>query len=193
MNYLGVHRSTPWAAFRIRKNPTTVISYAKPVNRKMGLLKFKVVAASGLKKADTFGKSDPYCVVFSGEARVGKTTVQKKTLDPEWNADFELIFEENEEGEINTNSEALRFEIFDKDLIGAHDFLGMYELSGETLLEFVASKTETPKLYRCLRKMAVRSRQYNISFHVLCKGRANQQRRIQRQKKRNSNANHTGR
>ena len=34
----------------------------------MGLLKFKVVAASGLKKADTFEKSDPYCVVFSGEA-----------------------------------------------------------------------------------------------------------------------------
>ena len=72
------------------------------------------------------------------------------------NADFEMIFEENEEGEINANSEALRFEIFDKDLIGTHDFLGMYELSGDTLLEFVASKTETPKLYHCLRKMAVK-------------------------------------
>ena len=122
----------------------------------MGLLKFKVVSASGLKKADTFGKSDPYCVVFSGEARVGKTTVQKKTLDPEWNADFELIFEENDEGDINANNETLRFEIFDKDLIGAHDFLGMYELSGEALLKFTASKTATPKLYHCLKKMAVK-------------------------------------
>ena len=83
---------------------------------------------------------------------LGKLRYRKRLWTPSGNADFELIFEENEEGEINANSEALRFEIFDKDLIGAHDFLGMYELSGETLLEFVASKTGNSKTLPLLEK-----------------------------------------
>ena len=51
-------------------------------------LRFTLDSASGLKKADTFGKSDPYCIVKVNGEQQCTSTVMKKTLDPVWDEDF---------------------------------------------------------------------------------------------------------
>ncbi|CAM9982491.1 unnamed protein product, partial [Ectocarpus fasciculatus] len=43
-----------------------------------------VVNASGLVKADFFGKSDPYAKVFWDGREIGTTAVRHKTLNPVW-------------------------------------------------------------------------------------------------------------
>ena len=118
----------------------------------MGRLKLEVVSASSLKKADTFGKSDPYCVILSNGAIVGKTSVIKKTLDPEWNEGFEITLKEDDNGDVAIASENIRFEIFDKDLIGSHDFLGLYEISNQSLSDFLKLPTDTTKTFDLVEK-----------------------------------------
>ena len=49
-----------------------------------------IQGARNLRKADTFGKSDPYAVVSLNGKRLGQTQVIKKTLDPEWDEKLEF-------------------------------------------------------------------------------------------------------
>ena len=118
----------------------------------MGRLKLLVVSAAGLKKADTFGKSDPFCKVLSNDDAVGKTEVIKKTLDPEWNAEFEITLKESEDGDTEIENSNIRFEIFDKDLIGSDDFLGKYEMKNDAILDFLKLPTDTNKTFDLLEK-----------------------------------------
>ena len=122
------------------------------ISFKMGRLKLEVVSASELKKADTFGKSDPYCVVLSNDAIVGKTPVVKKTLDPEWNEEFEITLKEDDNGDVDIASESIRFEIFDKDIIGSHDFLGLYQISNQSISDFLKLPTDTTKTFDLIEK-----------------------------------------
>ena len=55
-------------------------------------LNFTLDSASGLKKADTFGKSDPYCIVKVNGEKQCMSKVIKKTLDPVWGEDFTIKF-----------------------------------------------------------------------------------------------------
>lgn len=70
-----------------------------PLSRQVmqpGALTINVVAAKDLPKADLFGGADPFCVVFLVDRQGNvmdcpvamKTEVLKKTLKPEWNAQF---------------------------------------------------------------------------------------------------------
>lgn len=78
-----------------------------------------VVSASGLRKADVTGKSDPYCEAeVLGKAKMQfKTKVIKETLDPEWNhSDRFKGFDQDDK---------MQFTVYDEDMGGAKkDLLG---------------------------------------------------------------------
>ena len=91
----------------------------------------RVVCAAGLAKADTFGKSDPYCVVTWCGAECHRTAVVKKTLDPIWpneSVPLKLPLE---------GAASLCIDCFDEDLVGSHDFLGQV-LLGEAEIASLA-------------------------------------------------------
>ena len=48
----------------------------------------RIIRADDLKKADLFGKSDPYAKLFFNEIPVGETKVMKDNHFPIWNTDF---------------------------------------------------------------------------------------------------------
>ena len=55
-----------------------------------GTVTVRVVRATGLLAGDKNGSSDPYVVVHSAGGKQAKTSVKKKTLDPEWDETLEL-------------------------------------------------------------------------------------------------------
>jgi Ca2+-dependent lipid-binding protein len=55
-----------------------------------GTVSVRVVRATGLLAADRGGTSDPYVVVQSAGGKKAKTSVKKRTLDPEWDEMLEL-------------------------------------------------------------------------------------------------------
>jgi len=85
----------------------------------------RVVDARSLRAADTFGKSDPYCVVQIPGKDTSKwqTRVIKKNCDPVW----------DEWGEVCDYDEGddITFEIFDYDAVGDNDFLGRCTIPSE--------------------------------------------------------------
>jgi len=83
-----------------------------------GRLQLLLVRAEGLKKADRFGKSDPY-VVFTCLGREERSTVKKQTLDPLWNERFE--FRGLRPAFIRGG---LKMKVMDKDFVGTDDPLG---------------------------------------------------------------------
>ncbi|KAK0591972.1 hypothetical protein LWI29_011078 [Acer saccharum] len=86
-----------------------------------GLYQFiQVVRAFKLMKADFLGLSDPYVKLnLTGESLPGKkTTIKKKTLNPEWNENFKFVVREHQ-------SQALQIQVFDWDKVGGDDRLGM--------------------------------------------------------------------
>ena len=66
---------------------------------------------------DFSGKSDPYCVIKFGNQQV-KTNYVRQELNPVWNEVFAL--------EVETGSEILRVEVYDRDEIGSDDFEGSF-------------------------------------------------------------------
>ncbi|KAL6586454.1 hypothetical protein OROMI_001442 [Orobanche minor] len=93
----------------------STVAIKKPV----GILHVKVVRATKLLKMDILGLSDPYVKLsLSGEKlSTKKTTVKKKTLNPEWNEDFKLSVKEPQ-------SQMLLINVYDWDKVGSHDRLG---------------------------------------------------------------------
>ena len=87
-----------------------------------GTVTVRVVRATGLLAGDKGGTSDPYVVVQLAGGKKAKTSVKKKTLDPEWDETLELI--------VCDVSEPLSFAVWDHDKIGTNDSLG----AGEVLL-----------------------------------------------------------
>ncbi|GAA0163247.1 membrane trafficking regulatory protein [Lithospermum erythrorhizon] len=93
----------------------SVIAAKKPV----GILHVKVVRATKLLKMDLLGLSDPYVKLsLSGDSLPSKkTTVKKKTLNPEWNENFKLIVKDPQ-------TQLLNIHMYDWDKVGGHDRLG---------------------------------------------------------------------
>ena len=53
----------------------------------------RVMQASGLASADTFGKADPYVIVYWNRKEVYRTSVISDTLDPVWdNEVFDVTY-----------------------------------------------------------------------------------------------------
>merc|ERR1712216_380515 len=82
-------------------------------------LKISVIAARNLKKADTFGKSDPFCEIFIQGAKVAETAVVKKNLNPTWNYSAQLDLPVDGPAGV-----AVRVECYDKDNLSKGAFLG---------------------------------------------------------------------
>ncbi|CAM9137499.1 unnamed protein product [Scytosiphon promiscuus] len=108
-----------------------------------------VVGASGLVRADFFGKSDPYAKVFWDGREIGTTAIRHNTLNPAWFAEPAAgerpraaggaAPEEEKpyfwlESTCSTNA-CFRVELYDWDAVGAHDFLGGVELGMAELVE----------------------------------------------------------
>ena len=100
----------------------------------------RVVRATGLMAADKSGTSDPYVKMNSAFGKKAKTSVLKKTLDPEWDETLELI--------VPNLSAPISFTVFDWDKAGKNDNLGCGEILGlsqlvpgePTPLKYVLSK-----------------------------------------------------
>ncbi|KAL0402297.1 UNVERIFIED_CONTAM: Synaptotagmin-3 [Sesamum latifolium] len=84
----------------------STVAIKKPV----GILHVKVVRATKLLKMDLLGLSDPYVKLsLSGEKLPAKkTTIKKKTLNPEWNEEFKLSVKDPQ-------SQMLHINVFDWD------------------------------------------------------------------------------
>ena len=87
-----------------------------------GTVSVRVVRATGLLAADKGGTSDPYVVVQAAGGKKAKTSVKKKTLDPEWDETLELS--------VLDAAAPLSFTVWDHDKVGTNDSLG----AGEILL-----------------------------------------------------------
>jgi hypothetical protein len=75
--------------------------------------------AADLPKVDTFGKCDPYSIVFWNNIELGKTEVVYKSLDPRWDARFPIS--------IPRWGGLLKVELYDHDT-DSDDFLGQIEM-----------------------------------------------------------------
>ncbi|XP_065060296.1 E3 ubiquitin-protein ligase NEDD4-like isoform X2 [Rhopilema esculentum] len=99
-------------------------SYGQDSN--IALLKINVIAGLNLAKKDIFGLSDPYCIVKLYEENrddvidQSQTKIQKKTLNPQWNATMYY--------RVKKSSSRLLFEIYDENRLTRDDFLGEVDL-----------------------------------------------------------------
>ncbi|TDG48322.1 hypothetical protein AWZ03_005277 [Drosophila navojoa] len=83
--------------------------------RDVGHLTVKVFGATGLAAADIGGKSDPFCVLELGNARL-QTQTEYKTLTPNWNKIFTF--------NIKDITQVLEITVYDEDRDHRVEFLG---------------------------------------------------------------------
>ncbi|KAM8714168.1 hypothetical protein ACLKA7_014330 [Drosophila subpalustris] len=83
--------------------------------RDVGHLTVKVFGATGLAAADIGGKSDPFCVLELGNARL-QTQTEYKTLTPSWNKIFTF--------NIKDITQVLEITVYDEDRDHRVEFLG---------------------------------------------------------------------
>jgi len=81
-------------------------------------LQLTIVGARNLIAADSNGKSDPYAILKIGSHWKTKTKTIKKVLNPQWNQTYMVELREPEKL-------TLEIEVFDEDLIGKDDSLGV--------------------------------------------------------------------
>ncbi|KAK3234805.1 hypothetical protein CYMTET_54957 [Cymbomonas tetramitiformis] len=89
-----------------------------------GVLEVKLKSAAGLRKADIIGQSDPYAVLKVGTS-AWKSNVKLFTLDPVWNETCRLY--------VRDIDSQLRIQLYDQDLIGSDDDLGVAFISVKNL------------------------------------------------------------
>jgi len=85
--------------------------------------------ARQLAKADLFGYSDPFCIVFWGGKEVGRTKVIDNTLNPDWDDEvFDLELPQD------PSSTYLVVECWDMDALKVGDFLGQVTLPCSSMI-----------------------------------------------------------
>jgi hypothetical protein len=95
------------------------------------VVKLRIMEARGVKKADLFGKSDPYCVVHWRGREIFRTEVMNKTLDPKWEDGeaIELVMP------VKPASAQLVLSVWDNDKGSTDDFLGQVAFTGDELMK----------------------------------------------------------
>ena len=83
-------------------------------------MRLNIHKAEKLAAADKTGTSDPLVKVFWHHKNVYTTTVKKFTLNPVWNESFDITVD----FETSMEYGQIRFEVYDRDLVGKDDFLG---------------------------------------------------------------------
>ena len=97
----------------------TRVTYIDPHflrTRMSGLLDVTVVGGKGLKAADVWFTSDPYCLISVGGS-VSKTPTVPRSLDPVWNHHASLFV-------TNLKGQRLNVRVLDEDIGKSDDFLG---------------------------------------------------------------------
>merc|ERR1712224_405679 len=93
---------------------------SRKVNREscQGGIIVTIVGARGLRKADVFGHSDPYCECWVPRKphMAFRTPVVSNTACPSWSHEYHLSEWERDD--------PLVFRIYDHDIIGTHEKLG---------------------------------------------------------------------
>eukprot|EP01083_Nonionella_stella_P261207 889659_1 len=81
------------------------------------VIQIDIYGAHNLEKADTFGKSDPYCKISALSTSYTTCTI-RKSLNPKWNEHVEMTFFDD--------PKTILFEVFDYDgkLGGKDDDIG---------------------------------------------------------------------
>lgn len=92
---------------------------AERARRKVDLT-VTVVSATGIAAKDMGGTSDPYVVVKFG-GQTFKTKTKKETLDPVWEESFTAFCPD-------FSRVIVQFEMYDKDMVGADDTMGVAKL-----------------------------------------------------------------
>ncbi|CAM1331331.1 Uncharacterised protein g10548 [Pycnogonum litorale] len=90
-----------------------------------GVVELTVISAIDLVSKDLNGFSDPYCEVRVSDEIVFKTSVKKKTLNPEWNESVTI--------KLPKPNESLRVVVWDWDTFGWSDFIGDLTLTLEDI------------------------------------------------------------
>ncbi|KAK9367396.1 C2 domain-containing protein [Lipomyces kononenkoae] len=103
---------------QFRYLPVLMILDPQESHNNQGFLSVKVIDATHLPAADRSGKSDPYCVFEYNGAKVYKTKIVKKTLNPVWGEQFEVPI-------TKLSSANFAIKVYDWDMgPGEDDFLG---------------------------------------------------------------------
>ncbi|KAA6390370.1 MAG: hypothetical protein EZS28_014106, partial [Streblomastix strix] len=85
-----------------------------------GILKFSKISVHGLKKMDTFGKSDPYVVFVLGDEKK-QTTTANKTYDYDYvNEEYELVYNPLK----MQGKKEVEVEVYDYDKVGDNEIIG---------------------------------------------------------------------
>ena len=112
-------------------------------------LHLNIKQANGLRKADYFGLSDPYAVIYVDNKEVGRTQVIPDDLNPIWNYTLEI-----DTTGLDWTTARLKIDIWDSDFMLQNpltdDFLGQIRLSGDLLKVFL--EIESPDLVLKLEK-----------------------------------------
>merc|ERR1711981_381710 len=119
----------------------TVVKSEDKITLPEGSIQLTVKKARNLEKKGMLGKADPYAKIS-----LGKQTSKSQTIDnnqnPEWNYDVILDI-------LKDSPEEITVEVFDKDIVGKDDKLGLAKLN---IPQLVAAKTmvnEWIKLEQC--------------------------------------------
>ena len=102
-----------------------------------GTVTVRVVRATGLLAGDKGGTSDPYVVVQSAGGKKAKTSVKKKTLDPEWDETLELS--------VADAASSLLFTVWDHDKVSPNPELNP-DPNSSLNLDLNHDKVGTPRL-----------------------------------------------
>lgn len=110
-----------FGSFELLANISSLINWFQSWHRTfhnikdVGHLTVKVFKAIGLAAADLGGKSDPFCVLELGNARL-QTQTEYKTLSPCWNKIFTF--------NVKDINNVLEITVFDEDRDHKVEFLG---------------------------------------------------------------------
>ena len=119
----------------------------------------RVVRATGLLAADKGGTSDPFVTVLSKGSKKAKTSVKKKTLEPEWDETLDLT--------VHDLAAPLSLTVFDHDKGAKNDNLGSAEITG---LSEIEPGVPTPYKVALSKQGAVEvvvTLEYRVSVHVV--------------------------
>jgi hypothetical protein len=106
-----------------------VLSAGKASADLVALVTLELVEARGLLAMDRSGTSDPYCfVMLAGQCY--RSQIIQKTLAPQWNETFTFALT----GAADLSKQTLVIDLYDSDLIGADEWMGLVRL---TLADFL--------------------------------------------------------
>ena len=102
---------------------TITFAICRTIKKPVGILHVNVVRAIKLLKADFLGASDPYVKLkLRGEkVRSKRTSIKKKTLNPEWKESFKITVKDPE-------TQVLELHVYDWDKVFVFCFCFFYKI-----------------------------------------------------------------